>query len=116
MNNFNKVSVAEEARVELHDALGLTGAEISVNTLPAGASVPFVHSHKQNEEIYAVLEGKGYAVIDGEKIGLTAGDFVRISPAAKRQFFASDDSAIKYLCIQVKENSLEGYTMTDAVV
>ena len=116
MNNFKKVSVAEEARVELHDVLGLTGAEVSINALPAGASVPFVHSHKQNEEIYAVLEGEGKAVIDGESVALKAGDWVRIAPAAKRQFFAAADKGIKYICIQVKENSLEGYTMTDAVV
>ena len=114
--NYNKISIKDEPRTELHDALNLTGAEISINALPAGASVPFVHSHKQNEEIYAVLEGAGCAVIDGEKITLTAGDWLRISPAAKRQFFASKDSGIKYVCIQVKENSLEGYTMTDAVV
>lgn len=116
MNNFKKVSVAEEARVELHDLLGLTGAEVSINALPAGASVPFVHSHKQNEEIYAVLEGEGKAVIDGESVALKAGDWVKIAPAAKRQFFAAADKGIKYICIQVKENSLEGYTMTDAVV
>ena len=116
MNNYKKISIKDEPRTELHDALGLTGAEISINALPAGAGVPFVHSHKQNEEIYAILEGKGYAVINGEKISLTAGDFIRISPSAKRQFFASDDTAIKYICIQVKANSLEGYTMTDAVV
>lgn len=116
MKNYNKVSVAQEARVELHDSLDLTGAEISVNALPAGASVPFVHSHKQNEEIYAILEGEGKAVIDGETVALKAGDFLRISPSAKRQFFAAEKSAIKYLCIQVKANSLEGYTMTDAIV
>ncbi|MDE6691323.1 MAG: cupin domain-containing protein [Clostridia bacterium] len=116
MANYKKISVKDEPRTELHDALELTGAEISINTLPAGAGVPFVHSHKQNEEIYAILEGKGYAVIDGEKIELSAGDFIRVSPAAKRQFSASEDTAVKYLCIQVKENSLEGYTMTDAVV
>lgn len=116
MANYNKISIKEDARAELHDTLGLTGAEISVNMLPAGVGVPFVHAHKQNEEIYAILDGKGYAVIGGEKITLSAGDFVRVSPAAKRQFFASDDTAIKYMCIQVKENSLEGYTMTDAVL
>lgn len=116
MKNYNKISTKDEPRTELHDALGLTGAEISVNLLPAGVGVPFVHSHRQNEEIYAILEGKGHAVIDGENIALTAGDFIRVSPAAKRQFFASDDTAIKYICIQVKQNSLEGYTMTDAVV
>lgn len=58
MSNFNKVSVATEARTELHDKLSLTGAEISINNLPAGASVPFVHWHKNNEEIYVVLDGK----------------------------------------------------------
>ena len=116
MANFQKVTVAQDARTELHDKLGLTGAEISINNLPAGACVPFVHAHKQNEEIYAVLSGKGKAVIDGETIALAAGDWVRIAPAAKRQFFAAEDSAICFICIQVKENSLEGYTMTDAVV
>lgn len=116
MNNYKKISVGEEARTELHDSLALTGAEISINILPAGASVPFVHSHKQNEEIYAILSGEGRAVIDGESVELKAGDFIRISPSAKRQFFASDKTAIKYICIQVKENSLGNYTMTDAVV
>ena len=66
MANFNKVSVRPEARTELHDLLGLTGAEVSVNHLPAGAGVPFVHSHRKNEEIYAILSGSGKAVIDGE--------------------------------------------------
>lgn len=115
MSNFSKVSVAQDARTELHDKLSLTGAEISINNLPAGAGVPFVHSHKHNEEIYVVLSGKGQAVIDGETIELATGDWVRISPAAKRQFSAAADSAISFACIQVKENSLEGYTMDDAV-
>ena len=114
--NYNKINVKEGVRTELHDALQLTGAEISINALPAGASVPFVHSHKLNEEIYAVLEGTGKAVVDGEEIALRAGDWLRISPSAKRQFFAAADEGIKYICIQVKENSLGGYTATDAVL
>ena len=54
MKNYQKMSVAQDARVELHDSLALTGAEVSINHLPAGAGVPFVHSHKQNEEIYGI--------------------------------------------------------------
>ncbi len=46
MGHFSKVSVAQDARTELHDQLSLTGAEVSINNLPAGAGVPFVHSHK----------------------------------------------------------------------
>ena len=63
-----------------------------------------------------VLSGKGKVVIDGEEISLAAGDWLKISPVAKRQFFAASNSEITYICIQVKENSLEGYTATDAVI
>ena len=77
---------------------------------------PFVHSHKNNEEIYGILAGKGKAVIDNETIELTAGDWLRISPVAKRQFFASQESGITYVCIQVKENSLGGLTTDDTVL
>ena len=116
MSNYSKVSVANDPRTELHDQLGLTGAEISINHLPAGASVPFVHSHKQNEEIYIILSGKGKAVVDGDTIELAGGDMVRIAPEGKRQFFAAEDSEISYACIQVKAGSLEGYTADDGVV
>lgn len=116
MANYAKTNIGNEGRVELHEKLSLTGAEISINQLPAGASVPFVHSHKNNEEIYGILSGKGKAVIDNETIELTAGDWLRISPAAKRQFFASQESDITYVCIQVKENFLGGFTADDAVL
>ena len=116
MKNYTKTNIGNEGRTELHEKLHLTGAEISVNQLPAGAGVPFVHSHKQNEEIYGVIDGKGRAVIDGEEITLTSGDWLRIAPAAKRQFSAADDSGITYICIQVKEHSLGGFTAEDAIV
>ncbi len=80
MANYAKTNIGNEGRVELHEVLGLTGAEVSVNKLPAGAGVPFVHAHKNNEEIYGVLEGAGSATIDGEDIELAAGDWLRVSP------------------------------------
>lgn len=116
MKNYNKVSIPQDSRTELHDKLSLTGAEISINNLPAGACVPFVHSHKNNEEIYFILSGKGKAVVDGETIELISGDWIRISPQGQRQFFASDDEPISFICIQVKENSLEQYTMEDGIM
>ena len=91
-------------------------AEISLNELPAGANVPFVHSHKENEEIYGILSGNGKTIIDGEEISLSTGDWLKIAPAAKRQFFASDISGITYICIQVKENSLEHFSAEDGVI
>lgn len=116
MANYTKTTIGKENRIELHEKLSLTGAEISLNELPAGANVPFVHSHKENEEIYGILSGNGKAIIDGEEISLSTGDWLKIAPAAKRQFFASDISGITYICIQVKENSLEHFTAEDAVI
>ena len=116
MKNYTKTNIGNDGRTELHEKLALTGAEISINNLPAGAGVPFVHSHKNNEEIYGILSGKGKVVIDGEEIALSAGDWLKIAPAAKRQFSAAEDSGISFVCIQVKENSLGGFTANDAVV
>ena len=84
--------------------------------MPKGTNVPFVHSHKNNEEIYGILSGKGKAVIDNKNVELSQGDRIRISPLAKRQFFASEDFELEYICIQVKENSLDGFTAEDAIV
>ena len=114
--NYSVISVAGGRRTELHDKLNLTGAEISINEIPAGEGASFVHAHKQNEEIYGILEGAGKVIIDGGTIDLKAGDWLRISPAGKRQFFASADTGMKYICIQVKENSLEAYSMGDGVL
>lgn len=116
MSNYTKVSLENAPRVELHDKLGLTGAEISINTISAGESVPFLHSHKQNEEIYYVISGSGKAIIDEEKVDLVSGDWIKISPEAQRQFFASKNNSISYICIQVKENSLENFTANDAII
>ena len=42
----------DNGKVFLHDLLGLTSCEISVNSMPAGVKLPFKHKHKQNEEVY----------------------------------------------------------------
>ena len=127
MKNYSKTHLTNEdlkefsnelpiKRAELHDVLSLTGAEVSINIIPSGVCIPFVHSHKQNEEIFAILSGKGRAIIVGENIDLSAGDWIRVAPKGQRQFFASEDEAMKFICIQVKENSLEGYTMEDGII
>ncbi len=115
--NFKLVSVdASAGRTELHDQLGLTGCEVSVNTLPPAAAVPFVHMHKQNEELYGVLAGRGEIWIDGEVVPLKAGDWFRVSPAGKRAIRAAQDEAMTFICVQTKAGSLEGFTMTDGVM
>ena len=108
MANYKLVHSEPAPRVELHEALGLTGAEVSINTVPPNGGVPFVHVHTNNEELYIVLEGKG------ETLPIQAGDSFRIDPAGKRAIRAAPDSSLKYICIQTKAHSLGGFTMTDA--
>lgn len=114
--NFQKISVDPAAgRTELHNALELTGCEVSVNRLPAGAAVPFVHKHTNNEELYGVLEGAGEIYIDGEVAPLAAGDWFVVRPEGHRAIRALD-KGMTFICIQTKAGSLEGFTMTDGVM
>lgn len=117
MSNYQYFHVdMNAARTELHNALALTGAEVSLNNLPAGVSIPFVHAHTHNEELYIVLSGKGLFFIDGEEFEVKEGDCLRVDPKAQRCLKAADDSLLRYLCMQTRANSLEGFTMTDGVV
>lgn len=112
--NYKLVSLQNSPRVILKDVLSISGAEISINTLTAGANVPFVHSHKENEEIYLILKGDGKLYIDGEEIDIEEGDAFCIKPAGKRAIKAN--SELKFICIQVKEASLSHHTQTDGII
>ena len=115
MSNYKIVSTKSEPRVELKEALNLSGCELSINELPANASVPFVHSHKQNEELYLVLKGGGMLFIDGKETAVSEGDAIRIDPDGKRCFKAGAQG-MKFICIQTKRGSLEQYTMDDGMI
>ncbi len=103
-------------RTCLHDLLGLTGAEISLNRLPAGKATPFLHRHRMNEEVYVVLEGEGSFYADGEVILLSEGSALRVDPACARAIRASDEKGIAYLCVQSASGSLKGFTATDGQI
>ena len=99
-------------RTELHELLSLSGTEVSINNLPAGMSIPFVHAHTNNEELYIVLSGKGYFFLDGEEFIIAEGDCLRVDANGRRCLKA----ALLYLCIQSRVGSLQGYTTSDAVI
>lgn len=107
--------IKELGRVTLNEQLALTGSEVSINELPAGVSVPFVHSHKCNEEVYIILSGKGRFFIDGDEFEVEAGDVVRIDPAGERCIKAGDQDTIKFICIQTESKSLVQFTQNDGV-
>ncbi len=103
-------------RVTLKEKLDLTGAEISVNQLPAGADIPFTHSHTRNEEIYIFTSGKGFFWLDGTKHPVKEGTVIRVSPSCVRSIKADNTKGLSYLCIQVDEGSLVQATQDDAII
>ena len=105
-----------EGKAFVKDILGTTSIELSFGTLAPGASVPFFHHHKQNEEVYVVLSGEGVFVLDGKEEPVASGSIVRVAPEVSRNTKCTGNSPLAYICIQGKVGSLEQYTMTDGVV
>ena len=102
-----------EGKQFVKDASGATSCEISFGTLPSGESVPFFHSHKENEENYIILSGAGKFQVDGD---VAEGSVIRVSTHSDRNLRCTSATPMTYICIQAKEGSLGGYTMTDAEI
>lgn len=98
------------------EATEATSCEISFGTLPTGASVPFFHSHKANEENYVILSGAGKFQVNDEVFDISEGSVIRVAPDCDRNLKCTSAEPMVYICIQGKDGSLEGYTMTDAAI
>jgi len=123
LNNGEKFSHATvgslcgfEGKQFMKDVTGATSCEISFGTLPTGAAVPFFHSHKENEENYIILNGAGKFQVDGEVFDVAEGSVIRVTTNCDRNLKCTSDAPLTYICIQAKEGSLGGYTMTDAEI
>ena len=110
------VAKTEYGKIFLHDALSLTSAEISVSVMPAGATSPFNHIHKQNEEIYIFLTGQGTFTVDGETTEINPGTAIRVATGATRALANTGDTEMQYICVQAKENSLTQFAFADAEI
>lgn len=105
-----------EGKQFVKDATGATSCEISFGTLPTGVSVPFFHSHKENEENYIILSGAGKFQVNDEVFDIAEGSVIRVATSCDRNLKCTSDAPLCYICIQAKESSLGGYTMTDAEI
>ncbi len=99
----------------LKEELGLSSMQVSLNKLPAGVELPFYHKHKENEELYIFVGGKGQVQVDGEVIDVEEGSCVRISPDGERTWRNNSSQDLYYIVIQAKENSLRIDTFDDGI-
>lgn len=105
-----------EGKQFVKDATGATSCEISFGSLPTGAAVPFFHSHKENEENYIILSGEGKFQVNDTVFDIAEGSVIRVSTNCDRNLKCTSATPMTYICIQAKEGSLGGYTMTDAEI
>ena len=103
-------------KVFLGQTLQLTGMEVSLGSLEPGASAPFMHAHKQNEELYLFLSGIGEMQVDETLIPLRAGSAVRVAPAGVRAWHATGHEPLTFIVIQAKAESLEQATANDGIL
>jgi mannose-6-phosphate isomerase-like protein (cupin superfamily) len=94
--------------------LRLTGCEVSINRLPAGKGMPFVHTHRKNEELYIVLRGSGFFYVDGSEFPIQEGSLIRVAPDGERAWRAGDED-LYFICIQAEAGSLSQATLEDGV-
>ncbi|MBL4883636.1 MAG: cupin domain-containing protein [Planctomycetaceae bacterium] len=100
-------------KVFLKEPLNLTGAEISLGSIPPGEGVPFIHTHKQNEEVYIFLTGHGEMLLDGESHSIEPGTVFRVATRVERTWRNTGPVPLTYIVIQAKTDSLEQWTGED---
>ena len=62
------VPLPARGKLFLRSLLGSAGLEMSLNVVPPGKGMPFLHKHRQNDEVYVVVGGRGQFLVDGECI------------------------------------------------
>jgi mannose-6-phosphate isomerase-like protein (cupin superfamily) len=88
-----RIKAIDEMGSVFHGAVKLAGAELGTRAfgmqvldLPAGFDRYPEHHHTEDgqEEVYVVLDGEAFFVIDGEDVPAGAGEAIRVDPACTR--------------------------------
>lgn len=95
----------------LKEVLGCNGMEMSLNSVPPGRGMSFLHKHRDNDEVYVVIGGRGQFLVDGQCLDVEEGSVIRMAPSAVRTFRNNSSEPMYFLCIQYRADSvIEGRT------
>ena len=78
------VPLPARGKLFLRKFLGSAGLEMSLNVVPPGKGIPFLHRHRENDEVYVVVGGRGQFLVDGECIDVQEGSVLRLDPGRRR--------------------------------
>jgi mannose-6-phosphate isomerase-like protein (cupin superfamily) len=102
-----------KGKIFIGEILKSTGTEISFNILPPKTEIPFLHQHKNHEEVYIIVKGTGQFQVDGNTFEIKEGSIIRVAPDGKRSCRNTSDNPMIYMCIQSQENSIGEYVVYD---
>lgn len=102
-------------KVFLKEPLRLTGMEISLGSIPPGRGIPFTHRHRDNEEVYIFVYGRGRFLIDDRILEVYEGSVVRVATGGRRAWRNTGNEPLDYIVIQAKAGTLANGTISDAI-
>lgn len=94
-------------------AVGATGSEFSFQVFAPGQETGFLHTHKNHEELYFFLSGKGEFQVDGDVFPIEEGSVVRVAPDGKRSVRNNGTEPLVMLCVQYRGNTFTAEDATD---
>lgn len=100
-------------KVFVRDTLKLTGAEMSWNCFPPGIGMPFLHAHREHEEVYLFIGGEGEFMVDEQVFPVSEGSIVRVAPDGARAYRNTGKSNLHFIVLQVRMNSLQASNIED---
>jgi mannose-6-phosphate isomerase-like protein (cupin superfamily) len=107
-----QVPMAISGKLFLGKLLETSGLEMSLNVVLPGKGIPFLHRHRQNDEVYVIVGGRGQFLVDGTCLDVQEGSVLRIGPAAARAWRNNSDAPLYFLCIQYRADSvIQGSTL-----
>ena len=98
------------------NAVNATGGEFSLQCFAPGQETGFLHTHKNHEELYFFLSGKGEFQVDGEVFAVGEGSVVRVAPQGKRSVRNNGTNPLLMLCVQYRGDTFTDDDATDGVI
>jgi len=104
--------IGRDAREEFQARIGDIGRRLgavklgyNVTVVPAGRRAFPLHSHRANEEMFFVLEGRGEIRVGGERHPIEAGDVICCpagGPETAHHIVNTSDADLKYLAVSTR--------------
>lgn len=97
-----------DSKLFIGRSLDFTGMEVSLNRFVPGQTVPFLHQHRQHEEMYLFIKGHGQFQVDGDIIDVGPGTIIRVLPDGMRAWRNNSDEDLYCIVIQANAGTLTG--------